>query len=92
MSALLVQVRGVLPPHLHRRTREVLYLIQGQGLFRLGTAAFPLRPGSVVRVEPGQVHTFSSDSESLAVFFVVTTPRWDESDRVVADDLVPGHK
>lgn len=83
MSALLVQIRGTLPAHLHRRIREVLYLIQGEGVFRLDDADVAMRPGSVVRVEPGHVHTFTAGPAGPAVFLVVTSPRWDEADRVM---------
>lgn len=85
-SALLVQVRTTLPPHLHRHTREILYLLQGEGVFRLGSERIAVHTGSVVRVRPGQVHTFTPHGRTPAVFFVVTVPRWDEADRIAADD------
>ncbi len=85
-SALLVQVRTALPPHFHRHTREILYLLQGEGIFRLESERMPVRTGSVVRVRPGQVHTFAPLGQTPAVFFVVTMPRWDEADRIAADD------
>jgi len=85
-SALLVQVRTALPPHFHRQTREILYLLQGEGIFRLESERIPVRTGSVVRVRPGQVHTFAPLGRTLAVFFVVTMPRWDEADRFAAAD------
>ncbi len=89
MSALLVQIRGTLPLHLHHRIREVLYLIQGEGVFRVGDADIAMRPGSVVRVEPGQAHTFIAGPSGPAVFLVVTSPRWDEADRVMLHRPVP---
>jgi len=85
-SALLVQVRTALPPHFHRHTREILYLLQGEGIFRLESERIPVRTGSVVRVRPGQVHTFAPLGRTPAVFFVVTMPRWDEADRIAAAD------
>lgn len=85
-SALLVQVRTALPPHFHRHTQEILYLLQGEGIFRLDSERIPVRTGSVVRVPPGQVHTFAPLGQTPAVFFVVTMPRWDEADRIAADD------
>lgn len=85
-SALLVQVRTALPPHFHRHTREILYLLQGEGIFRLESERIPVRTGSVVRVRPGQVHTFAPLGQTPAVFFVVTMPRWDEADRIAAAD------
>jgi mannose-6-phosphate isomerase-like protein (cupin superfamily) len=88
-SALLVQVRTALPPHFHRHTRETLYLLQGEGIFRLESERIPVRTGSVVRVRPGQVHTFAPVGQTPAVFFVVTMPRWDEADRIAADHPMP---
>lgn len=85
-SALLVQVRTALPPHFHRQTREILYLLEGEGIFRLESERIPVRTGSVVRVRPGQVHTFTPLGQTPAVFFVVTMPRWDEADRFAAAD------
>ncbi len=81
MSGLLVQVRGSLPAHFHKRTQETVLLIRGEGIFQLGTERIPIQTGSVMRISPGQVHTFTNTGPSPAVFLVVTTPRWDERDR-----------
>jgi mannose-6-phosphate isomerase-like protein (cupin superfamily) len=81
MSGLLVQVRGSIPPHFHKRTQEIVHLIRGEGLFQLGTERIPIKTGAVMRIPPGQVHTFTNRGPAPAVFFVVTTPRWDEQDR-----------
>ena len=85
-SALLVQIRGTLPPHVHRHTREVLYLVQGEGIFQLDSERIAIRTGTVLRVQPGQVHTFSASGPAPAIFLVVTSPRWDEKDRIVVQD------
>src|SRR5881409_4114547 len=81
MSGLLVQVRGSLPAHFHKRTQETVLLIRGEGIFQLGTERIPIQTGSVMRISPGQVHTFTNTGPAPAVFLVVTTPRWDERDR-----------
>lgn len=86
MSGLLVQVRGSLPPHLHKLTQEVVYMLRGEGLLQLGAERIPIKTGAVVRIPAGTVHTFTNTGETLAVFFVVTTPRWDEQDRVIVKD------
>jgi mannose-6-phosphate isomerase-like protein (cupin superfamily) len=86
MSGLLVQVRGSLPPHFHKRTHEVVFLVRGEGLFQLGTERIPIKTGAVMRISPGQVHTFTNQGPTPAVFFVVTTPRWDEGDRFMVRD------
>ena len=86
MSGLLVQVRGSLPPHFHKLTREVVYLLRGEGMLQLGAERIPIKAGAVVRIPAGTVHTFTNRGETPAVFFVVTAPRWDEQDRFMVQD------
>lgn len=86
MSGLLVQVRGALPPHFHKVTQEVVYLLRGEGLFQLGAERVPIKAGAVMRIPAGQTHTFTNQGPTPAVFFVVTTPRWDEQDRFTVKD------
>jgi mannose-6-phosphate isomerase-like protein (cupin superfamily) len=86
MSGLLVQVRGAMPPHFHKLTREVVYMLRGEGLLQLGADRIPIKAGAVARIPAGTVHTFTNTGETPAVFFVVTTPRWDEQDRFMVKD------
>ena len=86
MSGLLVQVRGSLPPHFHKLTQEVVYMLSGEGLLQLDADRIPIKAGAVVRIPAGRVHTFTNQGHAPAVFFVVTTPRWDEQDRFMVKD------
>jgi len=86
MSGLLVQVRGSLPPHFHKLTQEVMCMLSGEGLLRLGADRIPIKAGAVVRISAGLVHTFANTGPVPAVFFVVTMPRWDEQDRFVVKE------
>ncbi len=86
MSGLLVQVRGSLPPHFHKLTHEVVFLVRGEGLFQLETERIAIKTGAVMRISPGQVHTFTNQGPAPAVFFVVTSPRWDAQDRFMVKD------
>ncbi len=82
-SALLVQVRSTLPPHFHKHTREVVYFLRGEGVFWVDAESIPIRDGAVLLIQPGQVHTFTNKGQTPAVFFVVTSPRFDERDRIM---------
>lgn len=82
-SALLVQVRSTLPPHFHKHTREVVYFLQGEGVFLVDAESISIRDGAVLLIQPGQVHTFTNNGQTPAVFFVVTSPRFDERDRIM---------
>ncbi|HZC68240.1 MAG TPA: cupin domain-containing protein, partial [Nitrospirales bacterium] len=86
MSGMLVQVRGSMPPHFHKRTQEIVHLIRGEGMFQLGADRIPIKAGAVLRIPSGTVHTFTNTGPEPAVFFVVTTPSWDEQDRFVVKD------
>ena len=86
MSGLLVQVRGSMAPHVHKLTQEVVYMLRGEGLLQLGTERMLLKAGAVVRIPAGTVHTFTNQGPAPAVFFVVTTPRWDEQDRFMVKE------
>ncbi len=86
MSGLLVQVRDSMPPHFHKLTQEVVYMLRGEGLFQLGSERYPIKAGAVMRIPAGQTHTFTNQGQAPAVFFVVTTPRWDEQDRFMVRD------
>ena len=86
LSGLLVQVRGSLPPHFHKHTQEIVYLLRGEGVFQLGADRMPIGAGAVMRIPAGQVHTFTNTGPAPAVFFVVTTPRWDEQDRFMVKE------
>lgn len=86
MSGILVQVRGSMPPHFHKLTQEVVYLLRGEGILQLGTERMPIKAGAVVRIPVNTVHTFTSQGQAPAVFFVVTTPPWDEQDRFMVQD------
>src|SRR5438132_12093227 len=66
MSGLLVQVRGSLPPHFHKLTQEVVCMLSGEGLLRLGAGRIPIRAGAVVRLQAVLGHTLTkSDRKSV---------------------------
>jgi len=50
---------------------------------QLDAETIPIRTGAVVRIQPGQVHTFTNQGAAPAVFYVVTSPRFDETDRIM---------
>lgn len=86
MSGILVQVRSSMPPHFHKLTQEVVYMLRGEGILQLGTERIPIKAGAVVRIPADTVHTFTNQGPAPAVFFVVTSPRWDEQDRFMVKD------
>lgn len=42
--------------HRHRRSEELYYIVQGEGLMTLGEAEFPVVSGDTVCIAPGTAH------------------------------------
>lgn len=56
-SVNLVQGRDVNMPHVHDEHDEVLYVLKGEGPFLLGDERVSVRPGDVLFVPAGTIHT-----------------------------------
>jgi len=52
----LLQMREGIAQHVHESGDEVLYVVAGEGTVRIGDAATPVRPGSLVVVTNGTGH------------------------------------
>lgn len=61
-------------PHIHERTTEVFYLLNGVMAFTLGQETTIVRPGDVLRVPPGMVHRFWNPSAAPATYLAFLTP------------------
>jgi AraC-like DNA-binding protein len=48
---------GTIAPHCHEFF-ELVYLISGRGVHRIGTASYPIRAGDVYVISPGEVHAY----------------------------------
>ncbi len=62
------------PPHLHRRTDEAFYVLEGELTFRLADRSVEAGPGDFVLVPRGVVHTFENAAGSEARFLEVAAP------------------
>lgn len=62
------------PPHLHRRTEEVLFVVEGRIHVRIGDGDIVAEPGATVRVRPGAPHTFWNASDGLATVLSTCVP------------------
>ena len=62
------------PPHLHRRTDEAFYVLEGELTFHLDDRSIKAEPGAFVLVPHGVVHTFENAASSEVRFLEVVTP------------------
>jgi len=49
-------------PHVHKKHDETVYIIKGTGMFLLGDKTLPFKPGDVVFIPAGTVHTPITES------------------------------
>lgn len=61
-------------PHLHAGYDEVYYVLSGTGTIKLDKQAYALRPGSVVVIPAGVVHSLEADPGEELEFIIFGTP------------------
>ena len=79
------------PPHTHERLHDMFYVLEGTLTFRLGDETRELGPGSFVCVPPGEVHTFSNESDQPVRFLNFNTPSgWENYMRELGEAAASG--
>ena len=64
---------GVNEPHAHTRITEIYLVARGTSVMRVDQQTITLQAGDVIIVEPGEAHTFLSNSPDY-FHFVIHTP------------------
>jgi mannose-6-phosphate isomerase-like protein (cupin superfamily) len=60
--------------HLHRRARQLFFVLAGQLMFDIGDEVVGLGPGDAIEVPPLTPHCVRNVSEAEAMFLVVSSP------------------
>lgn len=55
-TAMLIQARGRLKPHVHRTHDEFLYVISGKGELKVGDEVKKIKSGDLIYVPAGTIH------------------------------------
>lgn len=56
MSVRYVEVGGMVPPHTHT-DEETIFYMEGRGLARVGQQEVRIKPGTMIVIPPGTVHS-----------------------------------
>ena len=62
------------PPHWHKVTTEIFYVVEGVLTFTLDGEATTVGPGGYAFVPPGVVHGFANQSDAPAKYFGIASP------------------
>lgn len=84
VSAHLTQVRTRVRPHVHKDHGETVYVIEGSGIMILGDRVYPLKPGSLLMIPRGIVHSYEA-KQPTAVLSIFDPP-FDPADRIFVDE------
>jgi mannose-6-phosphate isomerase-like protein (cupin superfamily) len=60
--------------HFHKEYDEVYYFLSGNGTITLDEHVYPVRPGAVVVIPAGTVHSLLSDSKNELEFIIFGIP------------------
>ena len=84
VSAHLTQVRTRVRPHFHKDHGETVYVIEGSGIFIMGDRVYTLKPGSLIMVPRGVVHSYEAKQPTAVLSFF--DPPFDPADRIFVDE------
>ena len=68
--------------HYHRHATEFYYILEGGGVLEVGGDEVALRPGLLIRIDPGTHHRGHGDFKAL----IVGVPAWDPEDEHFPDE------
>jgi quercetin dioxygenase-like cupin family protein len=65
---------GVDEPHLHKSITEIYLVARGTSVMQVELEQITLRAGDVISIEPGEAHTFLSNSPDYLHFVIHVPP------------------
>jgi mannose-6-phosphate isomerase-like protein (cupin superfamily) len=76
-------VGGSTTPHYHVRTEEIYYILDGEGLMRIGQETRPVGPGDAIAIPPGYRHTITNTGAITLRFLCCCAPGYEDEDTVL---------
>jgi mannose-6-phosphate isomerase-like protein (cupin superfamily) len=76
---------GSTTPHYHVRTEEIYYILQGQGMMRVGEQLRPVGTGDAVAIPPGAVHQITNTGRDGLKFLCCCAPGYEHEDTVLME-------
>ena len=72
-------------PHRHPRTEEIYYILEGEGLMRLGDESCRVGLGDAIAIPPGTLHQIVNDGAAILKFLCCCAPCYEDADTELAD-------
>ncbi|GAA6206289.1 cupin domain-containing protein [Thalassotalea sp. SU-HH00458] len=84
-TEFIIFVRNEVKAHLHKEHTELIYVLEGEGLFYLDETKQIVKPGDFIRVNKGVVHSVKVTSQSPLKVLSIQTPKFIGKDRHFVD-------
>ncbi|WP_281556310.1 cupin domain-containing protein [Thalassomonas sp. RHCl1] len=81
-SEYLIFVKKKVAAHYHAEHTEIVYILEGEGLMRLGDSKKRVKKGDYIRIPQGTVHAVEVTSKQPMKVFSVQTPEFKGQDRI----------
>ncbi|WP_303450923.1 cupin domain-containing protein [Colwellia sp. 1_MG-2023] len=80
-SEFIIFVRNEVKSHFHKEHTELIYVLEGEGLFLLDDTKQIIKPGDFIRVNKGVVHSVKVTSKIPLKVLSIQTPKFIGKDR-----------
>ena len=80
-SCYTIWVKEKVAPHIHKEHTEMVYIIEGSGVFKLDNKAHQIQPGTFLFIPPGVVHSVKVTSANPMKVLSIQTPEFKGVDR-----------
>jgi mannose-6-phosphate isomerase-like protein (cupin superfamily) len=84
-STYIIWVDDSVRPHYHDRHTELIYVLEGEGVFYRDEEAEVIRAGDYLIILPGTVHSYKCSKGKRTKVLSIQTPEFDGSDRIWVD-------
>jgi mannose-6-phosphate isomerase-like protein (cupin superfamily) len=72
-------------PHHHPKTEEIYYILEGEGLMRVGTETQPVGPGDAIAIPPEASHQITNTGDETLKFLCCCAPGYEHEDTVLEE-------
>ncbi len=77
---------AITTPHYHPMTEEIYYILDGQGLMRIGAETANVAPGDAIAIPPGETHQIHNTGNESLVFLCCCAPGYEHADTVLVEE------
>jgi mannose-6-phosphate isomerase-like protein (cupin superfamily) len=85
LAEAIVPVNGATREHFHPRAEEIYYILEGQGLMRIGTEEREIGPLDAIAIPPGQKHKIWNTGKIPLLFLCCCAPAYEHHDTVLLE-------